>query len=97
MPSRSNTPPEFWGPAATVDGMPKTLADEALSRAMRKAWVAFAANGDPNTDGAPRWEPYRVAEDNHLVLSDGTHPGRDWRRGQLDFLERFFTRRAGSA
>ena len=32
MPSRSNTPPEFWGPAATVDGMPKTLADEALSR-----------------------------------------------------------------
>ncbi|MBC5783696.1 carboxylesterase family protein [Ramlibacter sp. USB13] len=64
--------------------------DTALSAAMRKAWVAFAATGDPNTAGAPRWEPYRPAADNHLVLGDAAQPGAAWRRPQLDFLERFF-------
>lgn len=66
--------------------------DEALSRTMRKAWVAFAASGDPNTAGVPRWEAYRAADDNHLALGDQVQPGGAWRRPQLDFLERFFSR-----
>lgn len=65
--------------------------DAALSRAMRKAWVAFAASGDPNTTGAPRWEAYRPGEDNHLELGDALRSSAAWRRPQLDFLERFFT------
>jgi len=65
-------------------------ADEALSRTLRKAWVAFAAQGDPNAAGLPRWEAYRTADDNHLSLGDEVRPGTGWRRAQLDFLERFY-------
>jgi para-nitrobenzyl esterase len=64
--------------------------DETLSRTMRKAWVAFASTGDPNTDGVPRWDAYRIADDNHLALGDAVQPGAHWRRAQLDFLERFY-------
>jgi para-nitrobenzyl esterase len=65
-------------------------ADEDLSRTMRRAWVAFAANADPNVQGMPRWEAYRSADDNHLALGDSVQPGAGWRRPQLDFLDRFF-------
>lgn len=64
--------------------------DEELSRVMRKAWVTFAANGDPNIAGVPHWAPYRPADDNHLELGDPVQPGAAWRRPQLDFLDRFF-------
>ena len=64
--------------------------DEELSRQMRKAWVAFATKAEPNIDGLPRWEPYRLADDNHLVLDGEPRPGAGWRQGPLDFLERFF-------
>lgn len=66
--------------------------DDALSRTMRRAWVAFAASGDPNAAGLPRWEPYRLQEDNHLRLGDEVLPGAAWRRAQLDFLEKFYGR-----
>lgn len=64
--------------------------DEALSGVMRKAWVAFARTGDPNTPGAPSWPAYRADEDRHLELGDAIRPGGPWRQAQLDFLERFF-------
>jgi para-nitrobenzyl esterase len=66
--------------------------DAALSAAMRRAWVSFAASGDPNTAGVPRWEAYRPQEDNHLALGDAPRPGSGWRRAQLDGLERFYAR-----
>jgi para-nitrobenzyl esterase len=65
--------------------------DVALSRTMRKAWVAFAASGDPNAEGVPRWDRYRIEDDNHLALGDEVVPGRAWRKPQLDFLERFYS------
>jgi para-nitrobenzyl esterase len=74
------------GESASFDAV-----DEALSATMRKAWVAFAAKGDPNTAGVPRWEAYRPADDNHLSLGDTVRPGAGWRRAQLDFLERFYS------
>ena len=64
--------------------------DEALSRTMRKAWVAFAATGDPNAPGQPRWDRYRQADDNHLGFGDEVASGARWRQAQLDFLDRFF-------
>ncbi|MDB5958361.1 carboxylesterase family protein [Ramlibacter sp.] len=66
--------------------------DEALSAIMRKAWVAFAGKGNPNTAGVPQWDAYRVGDDNHLVLGDEVLPGAGWRKAQLDFLERFYER-----
>lgn len=66
--------------------------DQALSRTMRRAWVAFAASGDPNAEGVPRWDRYRFADDNHLALGDRVESGAAWRKPQLDFLERFYSR-----
>jgi carboxylesterase type B len=63
--------------------------DMALSAALRKAWVAFAASGNPQL---PQWTPYRPEADNHLELSDALEGGAHWRQSQLDFLERFFGR-----
>jgi para-nitrobenzyl esterase len=64
--------------------------DEAVSRVMRKAWIAFAAAADPNTQGVPQWDAYRASDDNHLVLGNRVEPGAAWRKPQLDFLERFY-------
>lgn len=62
--------------------------DEALSRVMRKAWVAFAATGDPNTTGVPRWERYDAGADNHLELGDTVRSGSAWHRAALECIER---------
>lgn len=64
--------------------------DEALSAVMRRAWVAFAATGDPGTAGGPAWPRYTPDTDVHLELGDVVRPGGPWRRETLDFLERFF-------
>jgi para-nitrobenzyl esterase len=66
-------------------------ADQELSQAMRKYWVAFAATGDPNGNGLPRWDTYRPRDDNHLVLAGRIEAGARWRKAQVDFLERFFS------
>lgn len=81
-----------------VDAAPPGVApdfdavDEALSATMRRYWVAFAAQGDPNGAGLPRWDAYRPADDNHQVLGDTVRADGAWRRPQLDFLERFYGR-----
>ena len=67
-------------------------ADQELSRAMRKAWVAFAAQGNPNAAGVPRWDAYLPEQDNHLVFDERIEAGAAWRKPQLDFLERFYAR-----
>lgn len=61
--------------------------DRALSRTMRQAWVRFAADGDPGLAG---WERYQPGEDNHLAFDAPLTTGAGWRRGPLDFLDRFF-------
>ncbi|MGV3571972.1 MAG: carboxylesterase/lipase family protein [Ramlibacter sp.] len=69
------------------DGQPFDEVDEQLSRTMRRAWVAFAKDGDPGVKG---WEAYRPADDNHLVLGDRVEAGSGWRGAQLDFIERYY-------
>lgn len=66
--------------------------DEKVSAALRKAWVGFAAKGDPNGSGVPRWDAYQPERDNHLEFGDRIVAGTHWRQAQLDFLERFYSR-----
>lgn len=61
-----------------------------LSRCMQQSWIDFARSGDPNGDGAPHWQAYQAAEDQHLDFGSHIGMGRGWRAAQLDFLERFF-------
>lgn len=64
--------------------------DDQLSNAMFKTWLAFAKTGDPNNEVIPQWERFNPARDNFLEFGDRIVPGTDWRRPQLDFMERFF-------
>ena len=64
--------------------------DEAVSAAMRAAWVAFASNADPNSSSLPRWRSYDPEAENHLAFGDTIEIGAGWRKPQLDFLERFY-------
>lgn len=73
-------------PGETAD---HDATDAQLSTLMRKAWVAFAANGDPAFPGGPAWARYRASDDNHLHLGDTVFMDRGWRQPQLDFLDRY--------
>lgn len=65
-------------------------ADVFISKAMMSAWVAFAKSGNPNCVEIPDWPSYVVAEDNYFEFGNGVRKGRQWRKEQLDFLDRFF-------
>lgn len=83
----------FGNVAAAPGGQvaPHDATDLALSAAMRRYWVAFAAAGDPNAAGLPSWDVWRPDQDNHLELGDVLRRGAGWRTAQLDFLDRFFS------
>lgn len=68
--------------------------DRRVSDAMMTAWVNFAASGDPNGPGAPRWDRYDAARDNYLTLDSTLAEGTRWRSEPLDFIERFYATRA---
>jgi len=75
--------------AAKLDAAPYNDADERLAETMQDAWVRFAATGDPNGSGLPRW-PASDAEERYLELDAPIGVGRGWRKAQLDFLDDYF-------
>jgi carboxylesterase type B len=62
--------------------------DWALSATMIRQWTRFAATGDPNGAGLPRWPRYDNATDPYLELGTTIKPGKAFRKTQLDALER---------
>jgi len=50
--------------------LPTEEADLELVEAMGRAWVAFAATGDPNVEGLVEWPPYDPEVDAYLELGD---------------------------
>lgn len=69
-------------------------ADRAMSGEMRAAWARFAATGDPNGGGLPRWPVYDPAGDPHMEFGDSVRAGAGWRRRETDFLDAYFARTA---
>jgi para-nitrobenzyl esterase len=80
------------GRAAAAE--PFDAADEAVSQAMRSAWVAFARSGNPNAPGLAAWPAFTPAEDAYIEFGDRVGSGRARRAAQLDFLERYYDRDA---
>ncbi len=54
---------------------PWTEVDHQVSDTMSSYWVNFAANGDPNGKGLPKWTPFDEKNKNSMVLGDKAEVG----------------------
>lgn len=54
--------------------LPTAAADRRLGAAIMEYWLRFAASGDPNGAGAPRWPGYSAAAPLALELGDRIAP-----------------------
>jgi para-nitrobenzyl esterase len=50
---------------------------ELLSKRMRRSWINFVRNGDPNHDGIPAWPAHKVAANKYMSFA-GTITVGDW-------------------
>ncbi len=78
-------------PDGPVDDTDRTLAD-----AMSSYWVNFAAGGDPNGKGLPRWPVYEEKSDQAMGLGDRIAAIPLPNRTALDFLDAFHARQRQS-
>ena len=60
-----------------------------LAHAMADAWAAFAANGDPNHDGLPKWTPYSRDERSTMIFDCPSHLAVDPMGDVREGLEAF--------
>jgi para-nitrobenzyl esterase len=67
--------------------------DPQLSRTMSACWVQFAAIGDPNREGLPRWPAYEPAADSHLEFGDKIEVKSGLYREACDLLDRLWAER----
>ena len=65
--------------------------DRQLSALMVRAWVRFAASGDPNGSGLPRWPAYDPRTDPYLDFGTQSRAGQAYRKTQLDALEHYYS------
>jgi len=69
-----------------MGGRMVTDVDRAIADAMADAWVRFAATGDPNGPGLPRWPPYDLEEQHYLEFGDEIRIGSDLRPESCDLF-----------
>jgi carboxylesterase type B len=55
-----------------------------------QVWARFAATGDPNGPGMPRWPAYSPVDDPYLELGMQVRTGVAYHRAQLDAFEPFY-------
>jgi para-nitrobenzyl esterase len=62
--------------------------DRDLARAMSACWVRFAAAGDPNGPGLPKWPPYSAASDEYVEFGDAVEVKSGLYREACDVLDK---------
>jgi para-nitrobenzyl esterase len=62
-------------------------SDHELSEAMMTYWTRFAANGDPNDPGFPKWPVYSSKTDAYLDLGNEIKAGTGLRKDKLTLWE----------
>jgi para-nitrobenzyl esterase len=68
-------------------------ADFKLAEMMSNYWVNFATTGDPNGKGLPKWTLYNSETEAYLDFGDTVQFRNHLLKAQLDFIERFQSRR----
>jgi para-nitrobenzyl esterase len=64
-------------------------ADRQLSAAMSSYWANFAATGNPNGKGLPKWPAYTAAKDESIIFGDTITVQPNVNKTTLDFFDRF--------
>jgi carboxylesterase type B len=68
---------------------PAPAADDLqLSGLMMRTWARFAATGDPNGPGLPKWPTYERTTDPYLEFGTVIRADAAFRKAQLDALDR---------
>jgi len=68
-------------------GWPNGPHDPELKDAISGYWIQFAATGDPNRRGLPKWPRYEPQSDRYLELGDTIRVGSRLRQRQYDLLD----------
>jgi para-nitrobenzyl esterase len=63
---------------------------------MSSFWVNFAATGDPNGNGLPKWPIYREDDDMAMSFGDEIAVKPLPHKVALDFMDKFFARMRAS-
>lgn len=71
--------------------------DKKLADAMSSYWANFAASGNPNGKGLPKWPAYNAKTDPSMVFGDQIAVQRDVNKVALDFFDRFNASERASA
>jgi para-nitrobenzyl esterase len=74
-----------------VEPEPFNGDDEAVSLAMRRAWVRFARDAAPGDVGGLEWAPVSATINDPFEFGDRFGPGPDPHTEALDFLDRYFS------
>ncbi|TXC72640.1 carboxylesterase/lipase family protein [Sphingomonas ginsenosidivorax] len=81
--------PLVFGTLGAAGSQTGTAADaRAASKAMQDSFVAFAATGDPNHAGLPRWSRYDTRTRATMVFDTRSHVENDPRRWQRELFAR---------
>lgn len=72
-----------------------TETDRRLADNMRRAWVRFAATGDPNHKGLVKWPRYSAEADQHLEFGDTIRVSSKLKKKECDVFDRYMYERAG--
>ncbi len=72
--------------------LPETASqvDKDIADLISDYWVQFATTGDPNREGLPYWPAYDVETQQHQIIGADVGQGSNFRRQELDELDRYF-------
>jgi para-nitrobenzyl esterase len=85
-----------FGTQASVD-RPWEPVDRALSEKLTSYWANFAAKGDPNGKGLPKWPAYAADKDEVMELGDKVGAIASPDKARLDFFDAYSARQRSAA